>query len=84
MNLDQQAELLRIQQELAERVGEPVLLSIRVAYDDWFEVEVHTFTDRFGMAAGRHLKTAIEEAVVMLLELDQVIAELRPSGAEPA
>jgi hypothetical protein len=77
--LDQQTELLRIQQRLAERVGEPVLLVIRLAYDDWFDVEIHTFTDRFGMSAGRDLETAVEQAAVMLLELDQVVAELRPT-----
>jgi len=54
------------------------LLVIRLAYDDWFDVEIHTFTARFGLSAGRDLYTAVEEAAVMLLELDQVVAELRP------
>ena len=55
------------------------MLGIRLVYDDWFEVEVHTFTDRFGLAAGRDLETAIAEAAAMLLELDRVVAELRPA-----
>lgn len=54
------------------------MLVIRLAYDDWFDVEIHTFTARFGLSAGRDLYTAVEEAAVMLLELDQVVAELRP------
>jgi hypothetical protein len=41
-------------------------------------VEIHTFTDRFGLSAGRDLYTAIEEAAVMLLELGQALPELRP------
>jgi hypothetical protein len=76
---DLQAELLKSQSELADRVGEPVLLGIRLVYDDWFEVEIGTFTERFGTAAGRDLKTAIEDAAAMLLEMDQVVAELRPA-----
>jgi hypothetical protein len=55
--------------QVAERVGEPVLLGIRLVYDDWFEVELRTFTNRFGTAAGRDLERAVEEAAIMLLEL---------------
>jgi hypothetical protein len=77
--LDLQAELLKRQQALAEKVGEPVLLSVRLVYDNWFEVEIGTFTDRFGAAAGRDLERAVEEAAIVLLELDRVAAELRPA-----
>jgi hypothetical protein len=76
---DPQTWFIKTQEELAERVGEPVLVVIRVVYNDWFEVEIHTFTSRFGTAADRNLEQAIEWAVVMLLEMDKVIAEYRPT-----
>lgn len=71
-----QSWYLERQQQLAERVGEPVLLSIRLCYDDWFEVAIQTFTDRQGLAAGREVETAVTGALEMLLEMDGVIAEV--------
>jgi hypothetical protein len=79
---DPQTWFIKTQAELAERVGEPVLLVIRVVYDAWFEVEISTFTDRFGAAAGRNLEQAVEWAVVMLLEMDKVIAERQPTAED--
>ena len=67
---------LKMQRQIEERVGEPVLLSIKMPFDTWFEVEINTFTDRRGVATGREVETAIDEAVEMLLEMDQVIAEV--------
>jgi len=77
-----QSWFLECQQQLADRVGEPVLLSIRLCYDDWFEVELQTFTSRRGMAAGREVEPTIAGALEMLLEMDDVIAEVmaRRSG----
>jgi hypothetical protein len=73
---DPQSWFLECQQQLAERVGEPVLLAIRLCYDDWFEVTIQTFTDRWGMAAGREVEAAVAGAVEMLLEMDGVVAEV--------
>jgi hypothetical protein len=53
-----------------------VLLAIRLCYDDWFEVGIQTFTDRWGMAAGREVEAAVEGAVKMLLEMDDVATEV--------
>ena len=73
---DGQAWFLEKQQQITDRVGEPVLLVIKMAFDTWFEVEINTFTGRMGMAAGEEVETAIEGAVEMLLEMDEVIAEV--------
>lgn len=73
---DPQSWFLQLQQQITNRVGEPVLLTIRMCYDDWFEVEIQTFMDRWGMAAGRNVETAIEGAIEMLLEMDEVVAEV--------
>ena len=53
------------------------MLNIRVVYDGWFEVELRTPKDRFGLADGTDLEKAIEEAEVMIVELDRVVEELR-------
>lgn len=73
---DGQAWFLEKQQQITERVGEPVLLGIKMAFDTWFEVEINTFTGRMGMAAGEEVEITIDEAVEMLLEMDEVIAEM--------
>jgi hypothetical protein len=72
---DPQSWFLQRQQQLADRVGEPVLLAIHLCYDDWFEVIIRSFTDRWGMAAGREVEAAVAGALEMLLEMDRVIAE---------
>ena len=74
---DGQAWFLEKQQQIAERVGEPLMLTIKMPFGEWFDVKIQTFNEeRFGIAAGRDLETTIEEAVEMLLELGQVIAEI--------
>lgn len=73
---DPQAWLRALQEQLLDRVGEPVLLTIRMAFDEWFEVEVSTFTERWGTAAGAGVAEAIEGAVEMLLEMDMVLKEI--------
>jgi hypothetical protein len=50
------------------------MVTIRVPFDDWFEVEIHTFNARFGQGNGRDVEAAIADATKMLLELDEVIA----------
>ena len=64
------------QRQITERVGEPVMLVIKMPFDTWFEVEINTFTGRMGMATGREVETTVHAAVEMLLEMDQVIAEV--------
>lgn len=73
---DGQAWFLEKQRQIAGRVGEPVLLTIKMAFDTWFEVEINTFTGQMGMAAGEEVEIAIDEAVEMLLEMDEIIAEI--------
>lgn len=73
---DPQSGFFERRQQLAERVGEPVLLMIRIGYDDWFAVQIQTFTDRWGMAAGREVEAAVAGAVEMLLAMDDVLAEV--------
>lgn len=75
--VDGQAWLLATQQRISDQVGEPVLLIIRVPFDDWFEVEIHTFENRFGQGYGRDVEAAIADATNVLLELDKVIAEVQ-------
>ncbi|MCI0394782.1 MAG: hypothetical protein L0332_30355 [Chloroflexi bacterium] len=64
--------LLQEQQRLAEEVGEPLFITIRLVYDGFIEVEVQTFTDRHGMAAGYSLPETLVAAVETLLYLDEV------------
>jgi hypothetical protein len=73
---DIQFWFLQLQRQLTDRVGEPILLIIKMPFDEWFEVEIQTFTDRWGVAANREVDKAIEAAVEMLLQMDEVIAEI--------
>lgn len=65
-----QTWLLNRQDELAERVGEPVMLLLRLVYDGYLEVELITPSGRSGLAVGGRLTDLLEEAVEMLLALD--------------
>ena len=69
-----QAWLLQEQQRLADIVGEPLFVTIRLIYDGSVEVEVETFTDRHGMAAGDSLPETWQAAVETLLVLDEICA----------
>ncbi|MCI0398948.1 MAG: hypothetical protein L0332_30245 [Chloroflexi bacterium] len=60
------------QQRLAEEVGEPLFITIRLVYDGFIEVEVQTFTDRHGLATGYSLPETLAAAVEALLYLDEV------------
>ena len=57
-------------------MGEPVFLTVRMCFHEWFEVEVQTFTSRWGTAHGRDVQEAVESATEMLLQIDEVIAEV--------
>jgi hypothetical protein len=76
---DGQTWFLEKQQQLTERVGDPVLLAIKMPFDAWFEVVINTFTGRTGMATDQEVETAVEQTVEMLLEMDEVIAEAEHS-----
>jgi hypothetical protein len=75
--MDLQTRLLETQNRLAERVGG--WSCCRLVHDGRIELELDTSTNRLGLAAGRDLARAIEEATAVLLELDRVVAELRPA-----
>ena len=49
------AWLLQEHQCLAEKVGEPLFVTIRLVYDGFAEVDVETFTGRNRMAGGDSL-----------------------------
>jgi hypothetical protein len=56
---------------LAVIVGEPVILTSKMPFDEWFDVKDWAFNqERLDIAAGRDLETTIQEAVEMLLHVD--------------
>ena len=58
--------LLHEQHRLAEKVGEPLLVTIRIVYDDSFEVDVKTFSGQQGVASGESLSKTLTTAVETL------------------
>ncbi len=64
--------LLQEQQRLADKVGEPIFVTIRLVYDGFIEVDVETFTGRYGMAGGNSLSETLAAAVEALLYLDEI------------
>jgi hypothetical protein len=64
--------LIQEQQRLAEKVGEPIFITIRLVYDGEIEVEVETGTGRHGMAWGDTLTEALSAAVETLFYLDEI------------
>ena len=69
-----QAWLLQEQQRLADIVGEPLFVTIRLIYDGTVEVDVETFTARHGMPVGSSLPETRQAAVETLLVLDEICA----------
>jgi hypothetical protein len=61
--------LLKEQHRLAEQVGEPLLVTIRLVYDGFIEVDVKTFAGQQGMAGGESLPETLAAAVETLLYL---------------
>lgn len=66
--------LLQEQQRWADRVGEPLFVTIRLVYDGTIEVDVETFTGQHGMAGGESLSQSLTAAVELLLSLRQTAA----------
>ncbi len=64
--------LVQEQQRLAEKVGEPIFITIRLVYDGEIEVEVETCTGRHGMAWGDSVLEALSAAIETLLYLDEI------------
>ena len=55
--------LLQEQHRLAEKVGEPLFVTIRIVFDGSFEVDVKTFSGQQGVASGESLPDALTAAV---------------------
>ena len=55
--------LLQEQHRLAEKVGEPLFITIRIVFDGTFEVDVKTFSCQQGAADGESLSKALTTAV---------------------
>jgi hypothetical protein len=66
------AWLLKEQQRLAEKVGEPIFVTIRLVYDGFCEVDIETINGRFGQAGGDLLPETMNDAVETLLYLDKI------------
>ncbi len=64
--------LLQEQQRLAEKVGEPIFVTIRLVYDGFCEVDIETVNGRFGQAGGDRLPETMNDAVETLLYLDEI------------
>ena len=73
------------QRRLTDSLGEPPLITIRLIYDGFYEVEVSTFSDRHGTGGGWSLPEAVAAAVDCLLALDEfALAEYRKAEASAA
>jgi hypothetical protein len=73
-NTEEAGPLDWLQQEqirLIDRLGEPPFITIRLIYDGFYEVEVSTFTDRYGFAHGWSLPEVLASAADCLLALDE-------------
>ena len=55
--------LIQEQHHLAEKVGEPLLVTIRIVYDGSFEVDLKTFSGQQGVASGESLPDTLTTAV---------------------
>ena len=58
--------LLQEQHRLAEKVGEPLFVTIRIVFDGSFEVDVKTFSGQQGVANGESLSKTLTTAVETL------------------
>lgn len=67
--------LLKEQHRLAEKVGEPLFVTIRLVYDGVFEVDVKTFAGQHGMADGESLPETLAAAVETLLYLREIAGD---------
>ena len=67
--------LLKEQNRLAEKVGEPLFFTIRLVFDGFLEVEVVTFAGQQGTAAGKSLSETMVAAVETLLYLRKITGD---------
>jgi hypothetical protein len=67
--------LLKEQHRLAEKVGEPIFVTIRLVYDGFIEVDVETFDGRQAIAGGDSLPETMAAAVETLLYLCEVVRD---------
>ena len=67
--------LLKEQHRLAEKVGEPLFVTIHLVYDGFIEVDVKTFAGQQGMAGGESLPETLTAAVETLLYLRGIIRD---------
>jgi hypothetical protein len=69
-NAEEAGPLDWLQQEqrlLADSFNEPPLITIRLIYDGFYEVELSTFSDYHGIGGGWSLPEAVAQAVDCLL-----------------
>ena len=64
--------LLKEQHRLAEKVGEPLFVTIRIIFDGTFEVDVKTFSCQQGAAGGESLSETLNTAVDALLYVNEI------------
>ena len=64
--------LLKEQHRLAEKVGAPLFVTIRIVYDGSFEVDVKTFSGQQGLAGGESLSETLATAVDTLLYVNEI------------
>ena len=64
--------LLKEQMRLAEKVGEPLFVTIHLVFDGTIEVDVKTFAGKQGMAGGESLPESLTAAVETLLYLHEI------------
>ena len=64
--------LLQEQHRLAEKVGEPLFVTIRIVFDGSFEVDVKTFSGQQGVAGGASLSETLATAVDTLLYVNEI------------
>ena len=63
--------LLKEQRRLAEKVGEPLFVTIYLVYDGFIEVDVKTFSGQQSMAGGESLPETLAAAAEALLYLHE-------------
>ena len=67
--------LLKEQQRLAEKVGEPLFVTIRLVFDGFIEVEIKTFAGQQSKAGGDSLSETLTAAVLTLLYLRDITGD---------
>ena len=68
--------LLEELKALTVRVGEPVLITLRILPDDDLQLDLETRSGRHGIAFGTSLSQMLTEAEEALFQIDEVLQEL--------